>query len=291
MNPREIKARVLLHRRISADLFRLRLLCPEVARLASPGQFVMLRVHALQEPFLRRPFSFSRIFPARKPRKTPLAEGGVEICYRVVGRGTSLLAQTAEGQRLDILGPLGNGFWREEGRDRCILVGGGIGIAPLIAWAEELGGAAAGKKRARREGAKDVLFIMGGKSRDQIVGLPEARKMGFEAEVSTEDGSLGARGMATDLLERELLEGHTASTALYACGPPAMLARVAQMADQFDLPCQVLLESRMACGVGACLGCTVKLREEAGASGRGETRNGAEEAPSETAGECGAGPR
>ena len=80
--------------------------------------------------------------------------------------------------------------------------------------------------------------------------------------MATEDGSLGAKGLVTDLLEKELMTGQHGATAIYACGPNPMLARVAQVADQFDLPCQVSLESRMACGVGACLGCTVKFREK-----------------------------
>ncbi|MDO8956002.1 MAG: hypothetical protein Q7W38_04050, partial [Deltaproteobacteria bacterium] len=97
---------------------------------------------------------------------------------------------------------------------------------------------------------------------DKIPGIREFMRMGLEPQIATEDGSLGFQGLATDLLERELVtQGHK-SAALYSCGPLPMLARVAQITDQFDLPCQVLLESRMACGVGACLGCAVKVRDE-----------------------------
>ena len=113
--------------------------------------------------------------------------------------------------------------------------------------------------------------------------------MGLEPLVATEDGSLGFKGVATDLLERELLMGRYDSTVLYACGPMPMLARVAQMAYQFTVPCQVLLKSRMACGVGACLGCTVKVREED--SKMAERKDGTSSAPEELApeieGECG----
>ncbi len=264
LGPKETKARVLLHRRIAADYFRLRLLCPEVARQARPGQFAMLRVNELRDPFLRRPFSFSQIHPPGEKKKNPLAEGSVEICYQVVGRGTSLMSQLSQGDRLDLLGPLGNGFWQMEGRQTSILIGGGIGAAPLLAWAQELRGTRSLKSRSLRnpdERRLEVLFLIGGKTRDHILGASECRKIGIESLVATEDGSLGMRGMATDLLERELLSGRYDSPVVYACGPPAMLSRVAQMADQFDVPCQVLLESRMACGVGACLGCTVKVRE------------------------------
>jgi dihydroorotate dehydrogenase electron transfer subunit len=289
-HPKEVKARILLHRRIGPDYFRLRLLCPEIARLARPGQFVMLRINELRDPFLRRPFSFSRIFPPQEREKRLLDEGGLEICYQVVGRGTSFMTHLPEGQRLDLLGPLGRGFWTEEGQTRAILVGGGMGIAPLLSWAQELRGG------RRRKGAKvpgegaEVMFLMGGKTREKVLGIPQCRNMGLEYLVATEDGSLGVEGTATDLLERELLSGRTESAVLYACGPMSMLSRIAQMADQFDLPCQVLLESRMACGIGACLGCTVKVRE--GNLLRGdrpdESSLPAGKASPEMEGECGA---
>ena len=263
---KEVKARIQQHRRVGVDYFRLRLLCPEIARLAQPGQFVMLRVNEQREPFLRRPFSFSRIFPCGEKRTKLEEEGTLEICYQVVGRGTSLMTQLREGQRVDILGPLGNGFWKIEGQERAILVGGGIGVTPLLPWAERLQGERRKKKKDPKslEENPEVLVLIGGKSRDKILGVRELKKIGCEPQVATEDGSLGMQGLATDLLERELMTQGSKSASLYACGPMPMLARVAQIADQFDLPCQVLMEARMACGVGACLGCAVKVRDEGG---------------------------
>ncbi len=262
--PREVKAKILLHQRIGSDYFRLQLACPEIARLARPGQFLMLRITELKDPFLRRPFSFSQIFPPREVKKKPLDEGGVEICYQTVGRGTRLMTQLQEGERVDLLGPLGNGFWLEDRCSRVILVGGGIGVPPLLSWAQELRKKGSGGKRSGKapEGSPELIFLMGAKSKEKIMGVGECRKWGIEVQVATEDGSLGLKGMVTDLLERELMTGQHASTALYACGPNPMLIQIAQVAEQFDRPCQVLLESRMACGVGACLGCTVKYREE-----------------------------
>jgi dihydroorotate dehydrogenase electron transfer subunit len=262
--PKELKARILLHRRISPDYFRLQLACPEIARSARPGQFLMLRINGLQDPFLRRPFGFSRIFPPREKKRKPTDEGWVEICYQTVGRGTQLMTQLQEGERLDLLGPLGNGFWTEEGCRRTILVGGGIGVAPLLAWAQEMRKAGVTKKKSGKTPVEspELVFLIGAKNKDKVLGAGECRRWGIEAQAATEDGSLGIQGTATDLLEKELMTGRHSSTAIYACGPNPMLARVAQVAEQFDLPCQVLLESRMACGVGACLGCTVKYREE-----------------------------
>ena len=130
----------------------------------------------------------------------------MEVCYQVVGRGTALMTQLREGERLDVLGPLGNGFWKVEGRQRAILVGGGIGVAPLLPWAEDC--RERGKRRRNPkspEESPEVLFLIGGKSRDKILGIGELKKIGCEPHLATEDGSLGMQGVATDLLERELM--------------------------------------------------------------------------------------
>ena len=259
-DPKEIKGKIVDHRRITPEYYALKIQAPEIARTARPGQFIMVRLDDLHDPLLRRPFSFSRILPPRKKPGSGLAEGGFEICYQVVGRGTARMTRLREGERVDVLGPLGRGFWREEGRERLILIGGGIGIAPLLPWVEEL----KGKRGGAKGGAKEfrIEILLGGKNAERLLGIREIKKMGLEPQVATEDGSLGLPGTATDLLERELLSQDHESTVIYACGPLAMLARVAQIAEQFDVPCQVLLESRMACGVGACLGCAVKIRAE-----------------------------
>jgi len=260
---REVKAKILQQQKIGEYYFRLRLLCPEIARVAQPGQFVMLRIAELHDPFLRRPFSFSRILPPRDRKRKTEKEGILEIWYEVVGKGTSLMTRLRAGEQLDLLGPLGRGFWEVPGQKKAILVGGGVGIAPLIAWAEKLQGKKKGTKALSSSvETPAVLVLIGGQSRRRILGSKECQKMGLDPQVSTEDGSLGKQGVVTDLLERELLTSGHSSTTIYTCGPMAMLAKVAQIADQFDIPCQVLLESRMACGVGACLGCAVKVRAE-----------------------------
>lgn len=265
--PKEIKGKIVDHRRISPEYYLLRIQAREIARAARPGQFVMIRLDDVHDPLLRRPFSFFRILPPQTRPGRAFGEGGFEICYQVVGRGTARLTRLREGERIDVLGPLGRGFWREEGRERMILVGGGIGIAPLLPWAEELAGKREGRKGGAKENQPEIL--LGGQNANRLLGIREMKKLGLEPRIATDDGSAGLPGTATDLLERELLSRGHEATAIYACGPMAMLARVAQIAEQFDLPCQVLLESRMACGVGACLGCAVKIRAE----GKGEGEN------------------
>ena len=157
-HPKDVKAKILLHRRIAPDYFRLRLLCPDIARSAEPGQFILLRVNELRDPFLRRPFGFSRILPPQGKRTRPEDEGAVEIVYKIVGRGTSLMTQLREGQRLDVLGPLGKGFWEIEGQERAILVGGGIGVAPLLPWAERLQGGGERKRKLPRAWKRTPRF-------------------------------------------------------------------------------------------------------------------------------------
>ncbi len=266
-HPHDMKARILFNRKIAGPYHRLRLLCPEIARSARPGQFLMLRVRDGRDPLLRRPFSFSRIKP-RGGGKSHTEEGEVEIWYKVVGLGTKLMTQLAEGERVDILGPLGNGFWAIEGLKKAILLGGGIGIAPLLSLAEDFY-----RQRERvksisiLQGLPDVMVLLGGKSREDILGLPELKRMRFHPHIATEDGSLGVKGLATDLLERTILTDGPEHSAVYTCGPWPMLSRVVEMGQQFDLPCQVSLETRMACGLGACLGCAVKLKGTASQEG------------------------
>lgn len=257
---KEVKAKVVHHSRLGEKYFNLRLLAPEIARLAQPGQFVMLRVAEARDPYLRRPFSLARIFPPGQKEKNKKDQGLVEIWYQVRGRGTHLMSRLSVGEKVDILGPLGRGFWFAENLKKAILVGGGIGLAPLIAWAQKI----QGEKKKQRLSAQDlqVLVMVGGKSRGEILGWRELKKMRLEPQITTEDGSWGKTGLVTDLLESELMTGRNEGTVIYACGPWGMLTKVAQIADQFDIPCQVLLESRMACGLGACLGCAVKVRVE-----------------------------
>ena len=202
-DPKEIKGKIVDHRRITPEYYVLKIQAPEIARTARPGQFIMVRLDDLYDPLLRRPFSFSRILPPRKKPGGGLAEGGFEICYQVVGRGTARMTRLRRGERVDVLGPLGRGFWREEGRERLILIGGGIGIAPLLPWAEELKGKSGGAKGGAKESRIEIL--LGGKNADRLLGIREIKKMGLEPQVATEDGSLGLPGTATDLLERELL--------------------------------------------------------------------------------------
>lgn len=188
--------------------------------------------------FLRRPLS---IFAAGKTT--------VEFLYRVVGRGTKNLSSLKPGKTIAVLGPLGSGYDLKTASSGCLplLIAGGTGVASLNFLACKLG----------REG---VLFY-GGKTKKDLVAVKNFRKCGWSVEIATEDGSLGYKGFVTDLLSEFLSKESGESYRLYACGPHAMLAKVASIARDNDLPASVSLEEKMACGVGNCQGCAVKTVE------------------------------
>jgi len=214
--------------------YRLLVVADPEGPLPRPGQFYMLSTTARwgggadERPYLPRAFSFLR------------ARGGrLQFLLEDVGPGTRRLAQAGPGETLWLVGPLGIGFAAPgEGR-RPLLVGGGIGIVPLAGWQEELGEA------TTLLGFRDAAHA-------------EAAHLFAGAQVATDDGSLGHRGLVTDLVSRELARGD--GPAVYACGPPAMLEAVRALCAAHDAPGQLALESGMACGFGACFGCVVPTR-------------------------------
>jgi len=237
------KAKIVDKEERKRDYWRLRFSgCGDIAGKSRPGQFL----HILCQDFskkscdkksliLRRPISIHRI----------LAPDRIEILFKVVGQGTGLLSQKEVGQEIDVLGPVGNGFRIDPEEKETILVAGGIGVAPLYALTESL-----------RRAGKDVCLFMGGKTSEDILCKDELRNLGIEVKIATDDGSLGYHGLVTDLLPTT----HPLPT-LYACGPQNMLKEVAKIAKRRGILCQVLLEERMACGIGACMSCACPTKE------------------------------
>ena len=241
---KNFKTTILSNQEISPDYFRMKILAPGISDLASPGQFVMLRAQVTEEPLLRRPFGiFATGLLPSDCDGLPDKEY-VEILYKVVGRGTRLMRELHEGDRVELLGPLGQGFeLAAQGREQ-ILVGGGIGLVPLYMLASEL------VKTSR------VRLLIGGRSRKDVLVVTEFERLGVETYVSTDDGTLGEQGPVTQVLERKLNKYPDA--AVYACGPMPMLEAVQRICQPRQVDLQVSLEAFMACGVGACLGCVVK---------------------------------
>lgn len=238
------KTVILSNQEIAPGYYRMRILAPDYNRLAQPGQFVMFRVQRSLPPLLRRPFGiFCTGYAAPDCDGMPPKEY-VELIYKVVGSGTEIMQELHQGDRVELLGPLGTGFDLGPPGQEKILVGGGIGLVPLYMLAEKL------------VGDSKVRLLMGGRTRDDIITVTEFERLGVETYVSTEDGSLGEEGLVTRVLQRKLDKYPQA--AVYACGPMPMLEAVQQICKERNTPLQVSLEALMACGVGACLGCVVK---------------------------------
>ena len=235
----QFASRILSNVEIARDYWRIRLTAPPEFADAQPGQFVMVRVNDGIDPLLRRPLAIFDL-----GRET--GENGsawFEMLYKVVGKGTRLLSTLRVDNTVDVLGPLGTGFDPGSDDEEKLLVGGGIGLAPLYLLATEL---------VKRK--SPVRLFAGGRTRDDLLCLEDFERLGVDCHCATEDGSYGARGFVTVALNHHL-DALKGKAALFACGPDGMLHALAGIAAERHLPCQVSLEGYMACGVGACLGC------------------------------------
>lgn len=228
------ESNIVDHKPISPRFFKLTLHSKHIAGHAQPGQFVDIRVINGTIPLLRKPFSLHRIDPAKQT---------IEILYEVVGEGTKLLSQKRSGETLNVLGPLGNGF-RIETTKSAILVGGGMGVAPLMCLAETLG-------------KKVSHMLIGARTKTSVICENEFKHAVAQTIVSTDDGTAGKKGLVSDLL-LEVLEDSGAE--IFACGPYAMLKAAAEIASKKKVNCQVSMEAFMACGIGACKGCAIKTK-------------------------------
>lgn len=232
---------------ITSDVFRLSFLSREIAREAQPGQFVMVHPKKFSEPLLPRPFSIHRLQGNR-----------VDLLIRAAGLGTRQLCGLSPGEVLEIKGPLGRGFKLDSEKDP-ILVAGGIGVAPLLYLADRL------IKMNRSKTGVPPRLLIGAGSKKELLGLREFKKAGLRVQAVTEDGSFGRKGLVTDLLEGMSAKGLERAM-IYTCGPQGMLRAVAFWAAARNVPCQVSLEAQMACGLGACLGCSVARHSDSGLS-------------------------
>jgi len=229
------KTEIIRTEKLADDIYRYTLLAPDIAAAARPGQFVMVRAGEALDPLLRRPFSVHQV-----------AGGGLlQILIKVIGKGTQALANLEAGHHMDVLGPLGRGFVCNTG-SRHYLVGGGIGIAPLLFLAKQL---------LKKNEPAAIKVLLGARTGDEITALvDDFEAMGVAVQAATEDGSLGKRGLVTDLMAP--LQNEKPAT-VYTCGPYPMLRAVAGACRDKNWACQVSLETVMACGLGACLGCAV----------------------------------
>ncbi|MGB5230781.1 MAG: dihydroorotate dehydrogenase electron transfer subunit [Desulfoprunum sp.] len=233
------KAAVIRIERLSGDNVRLTFDCPDIAAAASPGQFVMIRVGTGNDPLLRRPFSIHQTDE----------DGHLQVYFKVVGRGTGMLAAVREGAEVSILGPLGRGF--QVADSPACLVGGGLGMAPLLFLARKL-------SQLKRDRSRDTI-ILGGRTSSEVEPLvKDFEEFGMTVVATTDDGSYGQRGFVTAAFSSLSLPS---PCTVYCCGPEPMLAGMSVLCRTRGYSCQVSVESVMACGMGACLGCSKPNRD------------------------------
>jgi dihydroorotate dehydrogenase electron transfer subunit len=238
-DPVRATCEVLVRRREGA-YWLLSFSSPEIAERARPGQFVNLAVGA-QGALLRRPFSIARV-----SRQGAFA-GTVDVVFDAHGPGTEWLTTVEPHDLIDVVGPLGSPFPLPQRKVACLLIGGGYGAAPLFYLAEEL----------TRQGLR-VDMIVGAASQERIFNAIEAKRLTASVTFTTEDGSYGEHGRVTDVLEQVV--GSCRSGVVYACGPNPMLRAVSERCQELELPVQVAVEERMACGIGVCFTCVLPVR-------------------------------
>lgn len=234
-----LKEEIIKNEKAAPSIFKMTIYSPYIADNAQPGQFINIKCSEGLTALLRRPISICRVDRARKE---------VEFLYQIKGTGTEYLSRKKPGDLVDVMGPLGKGFWKGES-ERIAVVGGGIGIFPLLFLLEE-------------KQSVDKYTFLGFRSIEFEVLKKEFKTASSEVMVSTDDGSLGYKGLVTDLLEEKLKE--IRFDIIYTCGPTPMIKKVIDTANRHDIPCQVSMEQRMGCGIGACLVCACKTKAGSG---------------------------
>lgn len=234
---------------IQIDCFLMKVKLPGNFAEPLPGQFAMIRIAGLHDPFLSRPisiYSFSR-------SKSHCTLG---LLYRVAGKGTQILAGVIKGAQVEISGPLGGSYAIDENKKNMVLIAGGIGVAPLSLLAQYL------CQRVCHD-AESMTFYLGAQTADAVVGLDHLRQYCYKIIICTDDGTLGEKSLVTAAFQKDIKKYKPAETAIYACGPKPMIRSLSTILDGKYF-CQVSLEERMACGVGACVGCAVAVKDEQG---------------------------
>lgn len=237
--------KILSTEKLNNTTFSFVISCPELAEESWCGRFVNV---LCGEKTLRRPISISEI---------DKQNGTITIVFEVRGDGTKWMSERKAGDELDILGPLGNGFFPDKTK-RGIFIGGGIGCPPMLGAAKEYG--------------SDAEVILGFRSQENAILTDKFKSVAKRVEITTNDGTIGAKGFVTDVLKNMVQNGENA--VVYACGPTPMLKSVAALCKEKNIKCYVSLEQRMACGIGACLCCAQKTRDEDGEHMKHVCKNG-----------------
>lgn len=244
---------------LATRTYRVRIECPAIAQQVAPGQFLMLRLAGCDDPLLGRAFALYDTVDDSSGRTTM-----IDIVYLVMGKMTARLARYQPGQLLDVWGPLGNGFDPTDA-ERLIMVAGGIGQTPFLALAKEaLGQRAYGQPPRSVPPIDKVTLLYGVRSADLLAGERDFRSAGIDLRVASDDGSVGHAGFVTELLAQVLEETTGEHRQVVCCGPEVMMERAAEVCAAAGVPCQVSLETPMACGIGICFSCVARVRQQDG---------------------------
>jgi dihydroorotate dehydrogenase electron transfer subunit len=232
--------------------YRVRLDCPQLAQAIRPGQFMMIRQPETTDPLLGRPFA---LYDTVLDKSPPYRPSALDLVYLVVGKLTGLLASLKSGDRVEVWGPLGNGFPELTGLKHVGLVAGGIGQTPFLAYLRQLLGQRGYGEQPARRAVQRVSLYYGVRTADLMAGVEDFRAAGAEVHLATDDGSLGFKGFVTQLLEQ-----HQPPQLLIGCGPEPMMQALAELARHWGVPCHLSLETPMACGLGICFSCVTKVK-------------------------------
>jgi dihydroorotate dehydrogenase electron transfer subunit len=233
-------AEVLESRELTDGVMHITVSTPSIAGHARPGQFIMLQPHTSNAPLLRRPMSLLEV---------DAEQGRLELLFRVVGEGTELMSRFEPGTRRRIVGPLGHGFELEGDYSQAILIGGGMGIPPLVHMS-----------RLLRDAGKQVHFFYGARSKSEIFFRERIEGSNATLTIATDDGSEGHHGVVTEPWIKSIEEqSNSKSLRVFTCGPGGMLRHIIRLAQAQSLDTQVSLEIQMPCGMGICQGCAMPV--------------------------------
>jgi dihydroorotate dehydrogenase electron transfer subunit len=238
MSTRSHSGTIVYQNALAGGCYRVSIESPEIAATARAGQFVHILPREIENtsPLLRRAFSIMTT-----------NDGCIEILYRALGRGTSLMSRWQAGQKIDLLGPLGKPFAKPQ--YPLLLIGGGVGTPPLVmlAW------------QTRREHFDlPMKALIAARTTSEILGKEEFQENGVDVSVATDDGSEGHHGFVTELVEKQFVVSRT-EYSIYACGPLPMLRAVASLCEKYGRRALLSLEENMPCGIGVCNGCSLPV--------------------------------
>lgn len=239
-----MKAVIISNQKLQGDYFEVVFTAPEIAEKAAAGQFVHIRIDERKDYILRRPFSI---------HSTDIANGTVSVAYKVVGKGTSAMSKLPSGYEFDVMGPLGIGFSAPADDVIPVAVAGGYGSAALYLL-------------SRVSKQKGVL-LAGARSQNDIILTERYEQAGFDVRVSTDDGSMGTRGVVTALIPQLLEDYKGKKLFFYGCGPHPMLMALGKTLKQHSLDGELSIDHKMCCGVGACFACVIKVNDPGSSDG------------------------